>query len=84
LLDGIPKDTLDKTTIIFMGDNGTDKAITDHFTSANFPGYGTVNHAKASVYEGGVKVPLIVADGFYVNALLGAESPAGWGRVVSP
>lgn len=45
--------TIDKTNIIFIGDNGTSARVSEPpFTGA---------HAKFTVYEGGVKVPLIVS-----------------------
>ena len=76
LLARIPEDALDQTTIIFMGDNGTPGNISEHFTT---------DHAKDSVYQGGVNVPLIIADG-YTYRRPGEESPwtKGKGRVVSP
>lgn len=40
------------TIVIFMGDNGTPSQLSE----APFPG----NHAKGTLYEGGVNVPLIV------------------------
>src|SRR5262245_64329774 len=43
----------DKTVIIFMGDNGTPAPAKD--TAARIRG------SKGGVYEGGVRVPLIVA-----------------------
>jgi arylsulfatase B len=44
---------LTNTTVIFIGDNGTsDKVIQ--------PPYST-NHAKGTLYEGGTRVPLIIA-----------------------
>jgi arylsulfatase A-like enzyme len=48
LIDGLPG----PTTIIFIGDNGTPSAV----TVAPFPD----DHAKGSVYEGGLNVPLII------------------------
>lgn len=81
LLAGIDPVVLANTTIIFMGDNGTDGPITDHFPTS------PVSHAKASLYEGGVHVPLIIADGYaYLHR---RESPSmpftpGSGRVASP
>ncbi len=44
---------LANTTVIFIGDNGTAGDIIQ-------PPY-TVNHGKATLYEGGTKVPLIIA-----------------------
>jgi len=52
LLDGIPADVLADTTIILVGDNGSpDHGISPPLDSAR---------AKGTVYEGGVRVPLIV------------------------
>jgi len=48
---------LEDTTVIFLGDNGTAEAVG---SSGNYP----VGHWKGTVYEGGVCVPLIVADGY--------------------
>jgi len=44
---------LEKTTIIFQGDNGTPPPVKDTGTE--------LRNSKGSVYEGGVRVPLIVA-----------------------
>jgi arylsulfatase A-like enzyme len=44
---------LTKTTVIFIGDNGTTAEVKDNGTG--------VRGSKQSVYEGGVRVPLIVA-----------------------
>lgn len=44
---------LDKTTVVFLGDNGTPPPVKD--TGSGLRG------AKGSVYEGGVRAPLIVA-----------------------
>jgi arylsulfatase A-like enzyme len=52
VLDGLG-DALDSTTVIVIGDNGTKASV----ASAPFD----AQHAKGSVYEGGVLVPLIVA-----------------------
>jgi arylsulfatase A-like enzyme len=49
LLQSIPADTL----VIFMGDNGTSPAATQ-------PPFDK-SHAKSTLYEGGVNVPLIIA-----------------------
>jgi arylsulfatase B len=50
------------TIIIFIGDNGTDMAVYNPSMSSFYP-YGPLTHAKGSVYEGGVEVPMIIADG---------------------
>jgi len=44
---------LDNTVIIFMGDNGTPAPVKD--------GASRIRNSKWSVYEGGVRVPLVVA-----------------------
>jgi len=52
LMDGIPDDVRGRTTVVFMGDNGTpDWAI----TAPREP-----PQHKGSVYEGGTNVPMIV------------------------
>ncbi len=53
VLANIPQAELDRTTIIFMGDNGSAQGMAvSPFDGAK---------AKATVYEGGVHVPFIVA-----------------------
>ena len=53
LLDSIPPSVRDNTVIIFIGDNGTpNRAIQSPFQR---------RRAKASLYEGGIQVPMIVA-----------------------
>ena len=52
-LDAMPGDVLERTTIIFFGDNGTPKEVT---VSPFDP-----DHAKQTLYEGGIHVPLIAA-----------------------
>jgi arylsulfatase A-like enzyme len=53
LFDGMEAEERENTTIFFFGDNGTmDEAVDAPFDPAR---------AKASVFEGGVNVPLIVA-----------------------
>ncbi len=53
LLDGIPPVVLERTTIIFFGDNGTSQVLVE-------PPF-VPQRAKSTVYNGGVHVPLIVA-----------------------
>lgn len=68
------RDKLSNTTIIFVGDNGTDSTMTSS------PAFRKP-HGKSSVYEGGVAVPLIIADGnVYVSGVTGSGS----GKVVNP
>ena len=52
LLQNIPKTTLDNTVIIFLGDNGTPETI------AQSP--FTKETSKGSLFEGGVRVPMII------------------------
>jgi arylsulfatase A-like enzyme len=51
-LQGLPGDELERTVIVFVGDNGTP---TDATTAPFNP-----QHAKGTPFEGGVNVPLIV------------------------
>ena len=53
LLTSLPSGALERTTVIFAGDNGTPSSVT---VPPFDPG-----HAKLSLYEGGVNVPLVVA-----------------------
>lgn len=55
-----------ETTIIFLGDNGTASGA----TSAPYDS----NHAKSTLYQGGVHVPLIIAGSRVTQA--GSECPA--------
>lgn len=50
---GIPQEALDKTMVIVIGDNGTESLMV---RSPQDPA-----HSKRSLYQGGVRVPLIVA-----------------------
>ncbi len=53
LFASIPKEVLERTNIIFLGDNGTPGQVTQPpFVS---------DHAKLTLYEGGVNVPLIIS-----------------------
>ncbi len=53
LLDGL--DDLDDTLVIFMGDNGTGRNLAE--------GPFDDSRGKGTIYENGVRVPLILADG---------------------
>jgi len=52
LLDGIDPITLDNTIVIFLGDNGSPNGVSRYFPSG---------HSKASMYEGGIRVPMIIS-----------------------
>ncbi len=65
LLASLSPEERARTVIIFVGDNGTDpKATTPPFF---------VPHAKGTIFEGGVRVPLIVSG---PGVVAGAESAA--------
>jgi len=66
LLSSIPPDVRQRTTVIFVGDNGTYGPATD--------GPFADGHAKGTCFEGGINVPLIV-DGPHVR-IRGSESAA--------
>lgn len=51
LLKSMDSETLENTVIIFIGDNGTPSRMSSYWPSG---------HAKASIYEGGVRVPMII------------------------
>ncbi len=70
LLASIDSATLANTTIVFVGDNGTEGGVTQVYDSSR---------AKGAVYQGGVHVPLIVADG----AALAGRSGSGTGTITS-
>ncbi len=53
LLAGIPESVRANTTILFLGDNGTPANV---MVAPSIPG-----NSKGSVYEGGVRVPFVVA-----------------------
>ena len=57
LLSSIPASVRSKTTIIFIGDNGTPMGV----KSGGFRG------AKGGVYEGGLRVPLVVSGALVAN-----------------
>lgn len=66
LLDTLPASTIDDTLIVYIGDNGTPRAVVD------VAAYNA-SHAKNSLYEGGLRVPMVVA-GSGVNRLNERES----------
>lgn len=51
LIESMDDETLENTVIIFIGDNGTPGRANTYFPNG---------HAKASLYEGGVRVPMII------------------------
>lgn len=59
---------LSDTTVIFVGDNGTPEAVIE----SGYP----ADHSKATVYEGGVNVPLIIAGDAVAMAAEGGEVTA--------
>ncbi len=72
LLDGISASTLANTTIVLMGDNGTEGPVSQVYAQ---------ERTKASAYQGGVDVPLIIADG---AALKKTQGNSRTGAVVQP
>jgi arylsulfatase B len=66
LLNGIDQTVLENTLIVFMGDNGTPSPVEESvFVAAPARGKGTT-------YESGVRVPLVIADGYaWVNGNTG-------------
>ena len=52
LLDSLDEETRNNTVIIFIGDNGTPPGVIQNFEST---------HAKSSIYEGGLRVPMFVS-----------------------
>jgi arylsulfatase A-like enzyme len=71
LLRGMPSDVLANTTIVFVGDNGDEDTVSQVYKTT---------HSKNTVYQGGVHVPLIIADG----ASIAGRDSRGVGRVASP
>ena len=54
LLASLDDDTLDNTIVIFLGDNGSPRSVIDKDV---FP----ASHGKKTLYEGGIRVPLIIS-----------------------
>jgi arylsulfatase A-like enzyme len=53
LLDQLPEEVRARTVILFLGDNGTPGMVAQAPYDAD--------HAKGSLYEGGIRVPLVIA-----------------------
>ncbi len=51
LLESMDEETLENTVIVFIGDNGTPGRSNTYFPTG---------HVKSSLYEGGVRVPMII------------------------
>ncbi len=69
---------LENTTVIFIGDNGTDAASIETPFSTNPDSH------KMEVYEGGIRVLFIVADGYHLEHGIEAPSSTGVGYISSP
>ncbi len=52
LISSLDESTRENTIIIFVGDNGTPGPVVQYFDN---------DHAKGSLYEGGVRVPMIIS-----------------------
>jgi arylsulfatase A-like enzyme len=79
-LEGIG--VLENTTVIFIGDNGTEDStaspILGPFSGSPNPSY------KGEVYEGGIRVPFIIADGYHLTHGTVAPSSSGSGYISNP
>lgn len=71
-------DELENTTVIFVGDNGTPEDVGNGYYD-----HPLVDHWKGSVYQGGIHVPLIIADGHHLRWLT-AEGSAAPGEFSLP
>jgi arylsulfatase A-like enzyme len=60
LLDGLGPAVTERTTIVFLGDNGSPGDV----STPPFP----ASHAKGTLFEGGVNVPFIVSGPLVANA----------------
>lgn len=52
LLDSMDEETRNNTIVIFLGDNGTPRPVLSEYPA---------QHGKGSMYEGGVRVPMIIS-----------------------
>ncbi len=84
LINGI--DDLENTTIIFVGDNGTQKEITGSKGTPQtlVEGVFNDNRGKGTLYESGVRVPFIVADGYAWVHKTGRSNLTAQGQIASP
>ena len=70
---------LENTTVIFIGDNGTDAfSLGEPFVNSSNPSQ------KMEVYEGGIRVPFIISDGYHLQHGTTAPSSTGKGYISSP
>lgn len=67
ILAQIEPEKLANTLIIFIGDNGTPGPVTIEETGLPF----AQDHAKSTVYEGGINVPLIISSGSDLETQIG-------------
>jgi arylsulfatase A-like enzyme len=72
LFEGLGAAKLANTTVVFIGDNGTETGTSQVYAQS---------HSKSSMYQGGVHVPLIVADG---ATLTKSQATSGVGAVTEP
>jgi len=63
LLNGMDPAVLDNTVIVLFGDNGTPGSNNGTATAVQESVFNVVGRGKDTVYENGIRVPLIVADG---------------------
>lgn len=59
LLSGMAVPTLRDTIVVFLGDNGTPRGMSEH----GYADSSTHDQGKNTVYESGVRVPLVLLDG---------------------
>ena len=75
---------LENTTVIFIGDNGTaDDSNHEPFNDLLTDPLYKPSH-KMEVYEGGIRVPFIIADGYHLINGIEAPVSSGLGLINSP
>lgn len=83
MLDTIGDTELADTIIVFVGDNGTDHVVAESVWDQGDPGCPGCYRGKGTVYQNGVRAPLIITDGpSYIAVRDGGAAVSG--RVVSP